>query len=102
MATKTAIEEEIEKLVGTYSLWEIGITNDPSLREVEIGTAMGWRHFEADSDRIAKEIEAHFVDKGMHGDSGLRISGAKYVYIFMGLQARLEGRTPARETHSRD
>ena len=101
MASKTAIEEEIEKLVGTYSLWEIGITNDPSLREVETGAPMGWRHFEADTERNAKEIEAHFVDKGMHGDSGLRISGAKYVYIFMGLQARLEGRRPAREASSK-
>lgn len=91
MASETTIEVGIDKIVGTHSLWVIGLTDDPILRETEIRAPMGWRLFEADSVQVAENIEAHFVAKGMHLDTEGRGAGARFVYIFMGLQARLEG-----------
>ena len=88
MASETTITAGIDRLVGTYSLWGIGLTANPDQREVEIGNPMGWRLFEADTEQVAKNVEAHFVGKGMVGDNLGRNSGAKHVYIFMGLQAR--------------
>lgn len=91
MASATAIKAGIERLVGAYSLWAIGSTDEPEQREAEIGHPMGWRLFDADNEMVARSVEAHFVDKGMEGDNIGRIFRAKYVYIFMALQARLEG-----------
>lgn len=92
MASETAIKAGIDRLVATYSLWAIGLTDNPDQREVEIGNPMGWRQFDADNEQVARNIEAHFVGKGMEGDTVGRVTRAKYVYIFMGLQSHLEGR----------
>ncbi|MDA1127673.1 MAG: hypothetical protein O2913_03105 [Chloroflexi bacterium] len=97
MASETIIEADIERLVGTYSLWIIGTTNNPEQREVEIGAPMGWCQFDADSELAARKIEAYCFARGMHEDTVGRVPGAKYVYIFMGLQARLEGRSSVRQ-----
>ena len=47
--------------------------------------------FEADSEQVAKDIDAHFVGKGMKSDTGGRAFGAKFIFIFMSLEAPLEG-----------
>lgn len=99
MASETAIKAGIDRLVATYSLWAIGLTNNPDQRETEIGNPMGWRQFDADNEQVARNVEAHFVGKGMQGDTGSRDYSAKHVYIFMGLQARLEG---AKSFHQQD
>ena len=91
MASETTIKAGIERLVGTYSLWAIGLTDDPERREAEIGNPMGWRQFDADTEQVAKNVESHFVGKGMEGDTGGRVTRAKYVYIFIGLRAQREG-----------
>ena len=75
MASETAIEVGIDRIVGTCSLWAIGITDDPVQRQAEMGTPMGWCLFEADSERVAENIEAHFVGRGMHLDIPVAIGG---------------------------
>ncbi|PKB71251.1 MAG: hypothetical protein BZY87_06455 [SAR202 cluster bacterium Io17-Chloro-G6] len=96
MASATIIKESINMVVTTYSLWTIGLTIDPGRREVEIGNPIGWRLFEADTEQAAKNVEAHFVGKGMKGATGGRASGATYVFIFMGLKAGQEADKPVR------
>lgn len=91
MASEAMIKAGIEKLVATYSLWAIGLTDDPDQRESEMGNPMGWRQFDADSEAAARNVEAHFLGKGMEGDAVGRVARAKYVYINMGLRDRLEG-----------
>ena len=91
MASERTIKADIDRLVSTYSLWAIGVTDDPDSREGERGNPPGWHRWEAESEHVARAVGAHFVDRGMQDDSGRRSSSAVYVYIFMGLQARLEG-----------
>ena len=97
MASETAIKTGIERSVGAYSLWAIGLTDDPESREVEVGNPMGWRVFDADTELVAKNVGAHFVRKGMEDDTAGRAARAKYVYIFIGLQAGVEGNRPNRQ-----
>ena len=99
MASEAVIKAGIERLVGTYSLWAIGLTDSPDVREMEVGNPMGWRLFDADNERVAKNVESHFVGKGMEGDTVGRFTRAKYVYIFKGLQARLEDKGPVRQAN---
>ena len=91
MASATVIKECIKMIVTEYSLWEIGITDEPEQSEAEFGNQMGWRLFEADTEEAAKRVEVYFVGKGMQGDSDEIVIGARYVCMFMGLEAALEG-----------
>ena len=100
MASETNIKTEIQRLVGTCSLWTIGLTDNPDLREFEMGNPQGWRNFTADTETVAKNVEAHFVGKGMDGDAGSRTGRAKCVYIFMSLQDRLEGSRSIQQENS--
>jgi hypothetical protein len=63
---------------------------------------MGFRLFDADNETVAKAVEAHFVGKGMNGDNDGRVTRARYVYIFMALQARLEDKRPIRQENNRE
>ncbi len=90
MASEMAIKAGIAKLVGSCSLWTIGLTNDPDQRELEVGSPMGWRQFSADDENVARNVAAHFVSKGMDGDTGGHVARPKYVYIYMSLQERLD------------
>jgi hypothetical protein len=87
MASGTIIKEKIRMIATTYSLWTIGLTINPGRREVEIGSPTGWRLFEASSEEVAKNVEAHFVRNGMKGDTGGSAFGANYVFIYMGLKS---------------
>ena len=91
MASETTIKAGIERLVTTYSLWAIGLTDDPDRRVVEIGSPMGWRQFDADNEQVARNVDAYFVDKGMEGDTGDGVTAAKHVYTVMVLPPRLGG-----------
>jgi len=76
------IEERVRKSkVPKYSSWTIGITADPETRKSQHGNPGYWLQWEADRESDAREIEKHFLDKGMKGDTG---GGQRpiYVYIF--------------------
>lgn len=74
------------KIVSTeYSIWTIGITDDPKRRrdehEAEGETIAYWSDWKADTETITRNVEAHFLDKGMKGGTG----GGEhptYVYVF--------------------
>ncbi len=89
MATKESIKAAIEKKRGDtkYEIWRIGITSDLAQRKQEWkdkGENVDyWSDWTADSSADAKDIEAHFINKGMKGGTGGDITAAtKYVYVF--------------------
>jgi len=72
----------IEGKVSYYSIWTIGITNDPQRRRAEHDNPNNWYHWRADSETIARNVEEYFIKKGMQGATG----GGEhpiYVYIFI-------------------
>jgi len=77
------IKLAIERKRGSvhYPSWTVGITNDPSRRKSEHGNPRRWTDWYADSERCARNVEKHFLDKGMKGDTGGGVT-PKYVYIF--------------------
>ena len=81
MASESEIKAAIEKEVTNYSVWTIGVTDDPSRRREEHGNPRYWHHWNADSEQAARNVEAYFIDKGMQGATGGG-GGADYVYIF--------------------
>ena len=91
MASATIIKKSIKMIVTEYALWTIGLTDEPEQREAEIGNQIGWRLYEANTEQVAGSVEAYFVGQGMNWATGRRGFGAKYVFIFMGAQAALEG-----------
>ena len=79
------IIREIEGKVKTYNLWTIGITADPEQRKSQHKSdgenVTSWRQWRADTEQQARNVEKHFLDKGMKGGGG----GGQhptYVYIF--------------------
>lgn len=81
MASEAAIKAAIEKIVSTYSVWTIGITDDPTRRKTEHGNPPHWHQWNADTETAARNVERYFLDKGMKGGPG-GIGRADYVYIF--------------------
>lgn len=68
-----------------YSIWTIGITDDPVRRRTEHDNAHDnttyWKDWRADTETMARNVEKHFLGKGMKGGTG----GGEhptYVYIF--------------------
>jgi hypothetical protein len=82
MASESAIKEAIEGKVTHYSVWTIGVTDDPDRRREEHDNPDIWYHWNADSEQVARNVEAYFIDKGMKGGTGGG-GGADYVYIFL-------------------
>ncbi len=82
MASGAALVAEIGRLVSYYGAWTIGVTDDPGRRMREHNNPTGWRHWDADTERIARDVEAFFVAEGMSGDTGGG-GRADYVYIFI-------------------
>lgn len=64
-----------------YSVWTIGITDNPDRRKGEHGNPKDWKQWKADTEDIARAVEKHFLDKGMKGGGGGGES-PNYVYIF--------------------
>ncbi len=81
MASESAIKVAIEGFVTTYSLWTIGVTDDPVRRKSEHGNPKHWHQWDADTETAARNVERYFLAKGMKGGTG-GTGGADYVYIF--------------------
>ena len=83
------IADEIVKLVkhsgSSYEKWTVGVTDNPTQRRnqhKQDGEDMSWWHaWNADSERTARNVEMHFLDKGMRGGTGGR-GNADHVYVF--------------------
>ena len=79
---KQAIEYRVNKI---YSLWTIGVTDDPERRKEEHDreskNTKFWRHWEADTEAIARSVESCFKAKGMKGGTG-GPGSPNFVYIF--------------------
>ena len=67
------------------SLWTIGITTNPARRkeEHERDGNVNWYVWEADSLSVARDVEKHFLDKGMKGGEGGDIDDRKTVYVYI-------------------
>jgi len=74
----SAIEPIVSK---NYSIWTIGITDDPDRRRIEHDNPKFWHQWRADTETIARNVEKYFLDKGMKGSPGGGES-PNYVYIF--------------------
>ena len=72
----------IESEVSVYSVWTIGVTDDLEQRRKDHENPAIWYHWRADSERIARNVEKHFIDKGMKGGVGGGES-PNHVYIFL-------------------
>ena len=82
MASESTIKLAIERIVvGKYSIWTIGVTDDPVRRRDEHGNPGAWRYWDADTETVARNVEKHFLDRGMKGGGGGG-GRADYVYIF--------------------
>jgi len=82
MASESVIKAEIENIVGgKYSIWTIGVTDDPNRRRGEHGNPKHWHQWNADTQQAARNVESYFLAKGMKGGGGGG-GGADYVYIF--------------------
>ena len=70
-----------------YSSWTVGITTNPAERKKEHasdGKHVGsWSDWDADSKRVAQNVEAYFLGKGMNGGTGGDIDGNKTVYVYV-------------------
>ena len=69
----------------SYSSWTVGVTDDPETRkqqhENDGKNVTYWKHWKTDSEQISRDVESHFLDKGMKGGGGGQ-GKAGYVYIF--------------------
>lgn len=68
-----------------FTIWTIGITQNPADRKKEHGNPIHWQLWKADSLAYAQKIESHFIIKmGMNGGTvgDLDPSLTTYVYIF--------------------
>ncbi len=86
MASVAEIKAAIEKLVKStkskkYSIWTVGVTDDPKRRKAEHENTKAWRQWNAGSETAARNVEKHFLGKGMKGGGG-GPGKADYVYIF--------------------
>ena len=81
--SESEIQGEIERVRGSnsYSSWTIGITDDPDRRKGEHGNPKYWHEWKAHSEQIARNVEAHFLEKGMKGGGGGG-DHPNWVYIF--------------------
>lgn len=89
MVSESQMKSEIERRVMSaekkdYSIWTIGVTDDPNRRKEEHGRDHGtkyWMQWKADNETAARNVEKYFRDKGMKGGTG-GLGTADYVYIF--------------------
>ena len=78
--SKSEIIEAIEKSVSNYLAWTIGITDAPKRRKSEQGNPRYWRYWKADTETIARNVEKHFLYKGMKGGGG---GGDHPTFVYM-------------------
>lgn len=79
---KRAIEKRVmSATTKDYSIWTIGITDDPERRKKEHDNPKHWMQWKADTETIARNVEKYFLDKGMKGSTGGG-EHPNHVYIF--------------------
>ena len=84
MASEITIRVDIQSHVTPslpYSVWTVGVTDNPTRRRGEHGNPNVWYQWNADTEQIARNVEAYFIAKGMNGGPG-GAGRANYVYIF--------------------
>lgn len=89
MVSESQMRSEIQNRVMSaekkdYSIWTIGVTDDPDRRKEEHGqehSVKYWVQWRSDSETAARNVEEYFLDKGMKGGTGGG-GTADYVYIF--------------------
>jgi hypothetical protein len=89
MARKNYIKKAIVKFVDQnsliipiYSNWYVGITSNPKTRLTNgHGDPEIYAYWEVDHHLDARDIEKHFLEEGMLGDTGGGWK-PKYVYIY--------------------
>ncbi len=81
MLSESQIISEIGSIVAHYPSWRIGITDDLDRRKREHGNPVRWHQWNAVTETSARNIERHFLGKGMQGAPGGGLS-PNYVYIF--------------------
>ena len=78
---KKAIQLSIDST--PYKIWTIGITDDCTRRkgehEAEGKSCSYWRDWKADTEAIARNVEAYFLAKGMEGGAG---GGEHLTYVY--------------------
>lgn len=90
MATKqeivNAIVDHFNKCGGNYSEWYVGIATEPRVRlfnDHSVDEKNGhWIHHPCVRSADAREIEDHFIAKGMKGGPGGGDSDTKSVYAY--------------------
>ena len=82
MASESQIKSEVERTVALYSLWTIGVTNEPVRRRIEHGSPKRWYQWNADTETAARNVESYFIAKGMKGVP-VGPGHANYVYVFL-------------------
>lgn len=83
---KAELIKTIEAKAGSNnSIWTIGITDDPDTRKAQHQndgkSVKFWNHWKTDSETVGRDVEQHFLDKGMKGGAGGG-GNAAYVYVF--------------------
>lgn len=87
---ESEIIEVIRQKVGSTdcNIWTIGITDDPERRKADLDrqdeNTKHWKDWKADTETIARNVEKHFLDKGMNvGTGGADATIAPtFVYVF--------------------
>ena len=87
MMTESEIKASIDTFIVGYSMWTIGITDNPDELKKKHGNPKHWRRWDAGTEESARRIEKYFFDKGCKEvrDSVFSSSvspNANYVYIF--------------------
>jgi hypothetical protein len=83
VASQAVIIKQIEKVVaGKYFDWMIGLTDNPLNRKAELGNPLSFLQWKADSEQDAKNVELHFLLKGMQS-VGIAPNLAIHVYILL-------------------
>ena len=77
---KSEIIEAIENFVSNYLACTIGITDDPERRRSKHGNPMYWHEWKTDTETIARNVEKHFLYKGMKGGGG---GGDHPTFVYM-------------------
>ena len=81
MMTESEIKASIDTFIVGYSMWTIGITDNPVIKKQEHKNPKHWRRWDAGTEESARRIVKCFIDKGCKGDTSGVIK-SNYVYIF--------------------
>jgi len=81
------IKSYVAKIGNDYSQWYVGVASDPKQRlfkDHAVQQAGGaWIYAPCASSAVAREIEDHFLARGMKGGSGGGDASSKYAYAYL-------------------